>query len=77
MATLGRVPAVGDTVPADGWTARVVDMDGHRVDRVRLVRDEPEATVDPDDADGEVAEADHDAHDARDRLDGRDEEGLS
>ena len=41
MATLGRVPAVGDTVPADGWTARVVDMDGHRVDRVRLERDEP------------------------------------
>ena len=51
MATLGRVPAVGDTVPADGWTARVVDMDGHRVDRVRLARDEP--ATDPDDtADG-------------------------
>ena len=40
MSTLGRVPTVGDTVPADGWTARVVDMDGHRVDRVRLERDD-------------------------------------
>jgi CBS domain containing-hemolysin-like protein len=38
MATLGRVPTVGDVVEADGWTARVVDMDGHRVDRVRLAR---------------------------------------
>ena len=41
MSTLGRVPTVGDTVPADGWTARVADMDGHRVDRVRLERDDP------------------------------------
>ena len=49
MATLGRVPAVGDTVPADGWVARVVDMDGHRVDRVRLERDEPEPGPDDDD----------------------------
>jgi CBS domain containing-hemolysin-like protein len=37
MAELGRVPAVGDEVVVDGWTARVVDMDGHRVDRLRLV----------------------------------------
>jgi len=40
MSTLGRVPSVGDTVDVDGWTARVVDMDGHRVDRVRLERNE-------------------------------------
>jgi CBS domain containing-hemolysin-like protein len=40
MSTLGRLPTVGDTVAADGWTARVVDMDGHRVDRVRLERDD-------------------------------------
>jgi CBS domain containing-hemolysin-like protein len=32
---------VGDTLPVDGWVARVVDMDGHRVDRVRLERAEP------------------------------------
>ncbi len=37
MAELGRVPEVGDEAVVDGWTARVVDMDGHRVDRVRLV----------------------------------------
>jgi CBS domain containing-hemolysin-like protein len=37
MAELGRVPAVGDEASVDGWTARVVDMDGHRVDRIRLV----------------------------------------
>ena len=37
MAELGRVPAVGDEAVVDGWTVRVVDMDGHRVDRVRLV----------------------------------------
>ncbi|MBM6400672.1 hemolysin family protein [Phycicoccus sonneratiae] len=36
MAALGRVPAVGDEVEVDGWTARVVDMEGHRVDRLRL-----------------------------------------
>lgn len=38
MATLGRVPEVGDTVSIDVWSAHVVDMDGHRVDRVRLER---------------------------------------
>ncbi|MBD3781640.1 MAG: HlyC/CorC family transporter [Micrococcales bacterium] len=37
MAALGRVPEVGDEVVVDGWTARVVDMDGHRVDRIRLL----------------------------------------
>ena len=36
MAELGRVPTVGDEVVIDGWTARVLDMDGHRVDRLRL-----------------------------------------
>jgi CBS domain containing-hemolysin-like protein len=40
---------VGDTVPADGWVARVVDMDGHRVDRVRLERDEPQPEPSDDD----------------------------
>ncbi|MGB7818585.1 MAG: hemolysin family protein [Ornithinibacter sp.] len=38
MATLGRVPEVDDRVSVEGWTARVVDMDGLRVDRVRLER---------------------------------------
>ena len=50
MATLGRVPEVGDAVEADGWTARVLDMDGHRVDRVRLERP-PRPSADESDAD--------------------------
>jgi hypothetical protein len=69
MATLGRVPVVGDIVPTDGWTARVLDMDGHRVDRVRLERDEPGAAPDAvetdDDADADTAEVDIDARDER------------
>lgn len=36
MAELGRVPAVGDVIERDGWSYRVRDMDGRRVDRVRL-----------------------------------------
>ena len=48
--TLGRVPVVGDAVEADGWTARVVDMDGHRVDRVRLERT-PRPSADESDDD--------------------------
>ena len=46
MATLGRVPAVGDSVAVDGWSARVVDMDGQRVDRVRLERDAADRSPD-------------------------------
>ncbi len=36
MSRLGRVPQVRDEVVVDGWTLRVVDMDGRRVDRLRL-----------------------------------------
>jgi len=35
---LGRVPAVGDIVDADGLTLTVLSVDGHRVRRVRAVR---------------------------------------
>jgi CBS domain containing-hemolysin-like protein len=38
MASLGRVPAVGDTVVLDGHTLRVEGMEGRRVARVRLSR---------------------------------------
>jgi CBS domain containing-hemolysin-like protein len=41
MAALGRVPRVGDTIPVAGWAVRVVDMDGLRVDRLRLVPERP------------------------------------
>jgi CBS domain containing-hemolysin-like protein len=51
MASLGRVPVVGDEVEVDGWRARVVDMDGHRVDRLRLSR---VARPVPPDQDGEA-----------------------
>lgn len=36
MAQLGRVPEVGDEVVHEGWTWRVQDMEGRRVDRLRL-----------------------------------------
>jgi putative hemolysin len=31
---LGRVPREGDIFSHDGWTLEVIDMDGHRVDKV-------------------------------------------
>jgi putative hemolysin len=37
---LGRLPRVADQVRRAGWIFEVVDMDGHRVDRV-LARSEP------------------------------------
>ncbi len=46
MAALGRVPEVGDEVPAEGWTVRVLDMDGLRVDRLRFTP--PSADADGD-----------------------------
>jgi Mg2+/Co2+ transporter CorC len=38
MAALGRVPVVGDVVEAEGWELKVLDMDGRRVDRLRLTQ---------------------------------------
>mgnify|MGYP000167924711 CR=1 FL=1 len=37
MAALGRVPEVGDETTIEGWRIVVVDMDGRRVDRLRMV----------------------------------------
>lgn len=37
MAALGRVPRVGDQVAVPGWVIIVADMDGRRVDRLRIV----------------------------------------
>ena len=39
MASLGRVPVVGDVVEVPGWKIHVVGMEGHRVDRLRFVPD--------------------------------------
>ena len=36
MAALGRVPHVGDTVELPQWRVSVMDMDGRRVDRLRM-----------------------------------------
>ncbi|KNY07395.1 hemolysin family protein [Microbacterium sp. GCS4] len=47
MSVLERVPSVGDEVPLDTGTLRVVRMDGRRVDRIRYVPN-------PEIADGEV-----------------------
>lgn len=35
---MGRIPAVGDEVVIDGWQATVVEMTGHRIDKVKLAK---------------------------------------
>lgn len=50
MARLGRIARVGDEVAIDGWQITVEGMDGHRVDRLRLVADD--RGPDPLDDDG-------------------------
>lgn len=37
VATLGRFPEEGETIKVGGFAFKVVSMDGHRVDRVRVV----------------------------------------
>ena len=48
MAQLGDIPAVTDHFDLEGWRFEVLDMDGHRVDKVLVQRQE--ATSVPDDA---------------------------
>ena len=36
MARMQRVPGVADHVEIEGWRFEVVDMDGHRVDKVMV-----------------------------------------
>jgi putative hemolysin len=38
MAQMKRVPKVADHIEVDGWRFEVVDMDGHRVDKVMVAR---------------------------------------
>ena len=40
LALMGRIPATGDEIEADGWVYRVVDMDGLRIDKVEITRRE-------------------------------------
>ena len=35
---LGRIPAAGDALVAEGWRLEVVDMDGRRIDKVLATR---------------------------------------
>ena len=41
MWRLGRLPARGDVIPVDGWTVEVLDLDGRRASRLRVVPPEP------------------------------------
>jgi CBS domain containing-hemolysin-like protein len=52
MATLDRVPVVGDEVDVDGSTLRVTGVDGYAITEMRLELGPPPPPADPDD-DGE------------------------
>jgi CBS domain containing-hemolysin-like protein len=45
MARLGRIPRVGDRVEVPGYQFRVMAMDGRRVDRVLVVKQQPPAAA--------------------------------
>ncbi|HZB49736.1 MAG TPA: hemolysin family protein, partial [Mycobacteriales bacterium] len=47
MWRLGRLPAPGDTVRVDGWTVEVLDLDGRRASRLRVVPPGPDAEPAP------------------------------
>jgi putative hemolysin len=49
MHQLGRIPATGDQFPWGGFRFEVVDMDGHRVDKVLVTPLPPDATPEPAD----------------------------
>lgn len=42
MDELGRIPETGDIVAWNGWSFEIVDMDGHRVDKVLVTAPEPD-----------------------------------
>ena len=39
MNELGHIPSQGETVLVNGYLLRVEQMDGRRIDRVRITRD--------------------------------------
>jgi CBS domain containing-hemolysin-like protein len=41
VATLGRFPEVGEVIPVAGLAFEVLEMDGHRIDQVRVIRTRP------------------------------------
>jgi magnesium and cobalt exporter, CNNM family len=38
MASIGRIPSVGERFVWRGWTLEVIDMDGRRVDKLLAVQ---------------------------------------
>ena len=46
LALMGRIPATGEEIEADGWLYRVVDMDGLRIDKVEVSRLERDSASD-------------------------------
>jgi len=46
MFALGRVPHTGDTFERHGCRFEIMDMDGHRVDRVLVSRLRPGVSTD-------------------------------
>ena len=48
---LDRLPQAGDQVSLDGFLATVLEMDGHRLARVRIARGEAETSHSPSEED--------------------------
>jgi putative hemolysin len=38
LTALGRIPTEGDHVEVGGWRFEVIDMDGHRIDKLLVSR---------------------------------------
>ena len=53
MDRLARIPTVGDTVETDGLRLEVLEMDGHRVDSLRLTAVDPDVLLHQEEADDE------------------------
>ncbi|MCS7072702.1 MAG: CBS domain-containing protein, partial [Anaerolinea sp.] len=51
MSHQGRIPVAGDVFEWNGFRIEVVDMDGHRVDKVLIARLPPPAAPSSEDAD--------------------------
>ncbi len=58
LAVLRRLPRAGEHVEADGWRFEVVNLDGHRIDRLVAVRDSAEPQGEAPNRPSEVAHGD-------------------
>lgn len=48
VARLGRFPVAGEVIRVDEWAFEVVEMDGHRIDRVKVHHPRPATSEGPD-----------------------------